>query len=47
MKTSNKLITGLLAAIFVATILFLAALKNTPGSNDDAKKVDTEQIGNK
>jgi competence protein ComGC len=44
MKTSNKLISGLLVAIFVITTLFIITLRNLMKPKDDVNKVNTEWI---
>jgi ABC-type uncharacterized transport system permease subunit len=44
MKTSNKLISGLLAAIFILMTVFIIILRNMIKSNVDVEKVNTEWI---
>jgi ABC-type uncharacterized transport system permease subunit len=44
MKTSNKLIIGLLSAILIMATVFIIILRNIIKSNIDVEKVNTECI---
>jgi ABC-type uncharacterized transport system permease subunit len=44
MKTSNKLISVLFAAIFILMTVFMITLRNMIKSNVDVEKVNTEWI---
>jgi hypothetical protein len=47
MKTSNKLISGLLAVIFILMTVFMIMLRNKIKAGADMEKVNTEWINGK